>query len=102
LPNDEHVPLIIYRGCLPDPPFVFKIPGINLDREFYGVSLEKEDLSEPQYLSTLFWQAGTLLDKKGETEFSFLTGDITGDFNIIVQGVGEQDLIYGEEKLIVQ
>lgn len=102
LPNDEHVPLIIYRGCLPDPPFVFKIPGINLDREFYGVSLEKEDLSEPQYLSTLFWQAGTLLDKKGETEFSFLTGDISGDFNIIVQGVGEQDLIYGEGKLVVQ
>lgn len=101
LPNDEHVPSIIYRGCLPDPPSVLRISGIYLDREFYGVSLEEEDLSEPQYLSTLFWRAGILLNKKGETEFSFLTGDITGDFNIVVQGVGEGDVISGTGKLIV-
>lgn len=101
LPNDEHVPSIIYRGCLPDPPSVLRISGIYLDREFYGVSLAEEDLSEPQYLSTLFWRAGILLNKKGETEFSFVTGDISGDFTILVQGIGEGDVISGTGKLIV-
>ncbi len=101
-PSDEKVPIIIYTGCIQEPPFLFKVSGIYLDREFYGVNAEVEDLSQPQYLSTLFWQPGTLFDINGETEFSFLTGDITGDFSIVVQGVGEKDLIYGEWKLIVQ
>ncbi len=100
--SDEKVPIVIYNGCIEAPPFVFGASGIYLDREFYGVNAEAEDLSEPQYFSTLFWQPGTLLDQNGETEFTFLTGDITGDFSIVVQGVGEQDLIYGEGKLIVQ
>jgi hypothetical protein len=92
---------MVYDGCTTNSPVLFKVSGIYLDRDFYGVSIEKEDLSEPQYLSTLFWQPGIMLNEKGEAEFSFLTGDITGDFTIVVQGVGEGDLIFGTGKLIV-
>lgn len=56
----------------------------------------------PQYLSTLFWTAGAQLSDKGETEFSFFTGDIEGEFSIIVQGVGEKGVMYGEAEFNVR
>lgn len=92
-----------YEGaCSTENPFVFKVSGIYMDREFYGVNADTDNASEPQYLSTLFWRPGIMLNEKGEADFSFLTGDITGDFTIVVQGVGEGDLISGTEKLIVK
>lgn len=85
----------IYEGCLDEKKERFRIKGIYTSREFYGVSKELVDGPEPQFLSTLFWKSG-LIFKNGETRLSFYTGDISGKFRLVVQGVGENDVVFGE------
>lgn len=91
---------ILYNGCIAEEApekELFKIKGIYTSREYYGVNMDSIGLLEPQFLSTLFWKPGVIIGKGSkETEFSFFTGDITGKFRIVVQGVGEKDMIFGE------
>ncbi|MEJ7780754.1 MAG: hypothetical protein WKF68_14320 [Daejeonella sp.] len=93
----------IYYGCiLEEQPneTVFKVSGVYTAREFYD--LKQEDLLEPQFLSTLLWRPGVITQENGETEISFITGDITGPFRIVVQGIGATDMIFGEANFIVK
>lgn len=87
----------MYWGCVGDEEKEQRltIKGIYASREFYGVSKELADAPEPKFLSTLFWKPD-LVFKDGEAKLSFYTGDISGKFRLVVQGVEENDLIYGE------
>ncbi|MGY3211623.1 hypothetical protein [Mucilaginibacter sp. HD30] len=89
----------IYQGCTENGQ---QVPAVFTTREFYGLNREPDGLLEPQYLSTLFWQPGLITNEKGEASFSFFTGDITGKFKIIVQGVGVNTVINGVGDLTVK
>ncbi len=94
---------VTYTGCYTkESPTIFNVPGIYLARDFYGPTKEAMLLSEPQYLSTLFWRPGLVTNNQGEAEFSFMTGDITGDFRIVVQGLSKDDMIWGESRFTVK
>jgi hypothetical protein len=72
------------------------IDGIRTPMEFYVEDLSKKEVSGPQYLSTIFWKHAIVTDEKGEASVEFYTGDITGRFRIVVQGITDNDVIYGD------
>ncbi|HXI00113.1 MAG TPA: hypothetical protein VNI52_07570 [Sphingobacteriaceae bacterium] len=101
--NTFSVRRIVYEGCTNDKnDGIFKLDGIYLAREFYGVSPLPESFKEPQFLSTLFWQPGIVTNATGHAELSFVTGDITGAFRIIVQGVSDTYVLYGKDTFTVK
>lgn len=69
------------------------LAGIYTQREFY--KNDYADLQEPAFVSTLYWNHGVLIDTKGR-QISFYTGDITGKFRLIVQGISNKGLLYGD------
>jgi hypothetical protein len=88
----------VYQGCTNGQ----VVPNIYTAREFYGLNRDPETSFEPQNLSTLLWEPGLVTNEKGEASFSFFTGDITGKFKIIVQGVGSDNVINGMGELTVK
>jgi hypothetical protein len=94
------VAFIIYEGCTTDASKQYTdVDGVYLTDKFIKLSKEQLFDSEPQYLSTVFWESGISLNANREYEVSFPLGDIQGPFKIIVQGVNPEDVIY-QEKLI--
>ena len=94
---------IIYSGCrVYEHRTTWQVDGIYTAREFYGVDEKVFDFPDPQLLSTLYWKPGVVIGDRGEAEFTFYTGDIAGRFRIVVQGVGNKDLIFGEAEFEVQ
>lgn len=86
---------IIYAGCtIPDKNLFTLINGVHVQKEFYKD--DYKDPNEPAFFSTIYWNYGTLLNSKKETELSFYTSDITGKFKIVVQGVTDKDVVYAE------
>lgn len=71
-----------------------KFDGIRYHKEFY--LNDYKDLQEPAFFSTLYWNYNSILKGNAKTDISFYTSDITGKFKIIVQGVSNKDVIYGE------
>jgi hypothetical protein len=86
----------IYKGCQLIPPQLemASINGINYPKEFYGEDYSKFSSPEPEYHSTIYWKHACYIDAKKEVELSFYTSDLTGLFQITVQGVSSNDLIY--------
>ena len=84
---------IVYQKCGERDHFMVPVAGIYTRKEFYVDA--HEDPLEPAFVSTLYWNHAVLLDAKGQ-EFTFYTGDITGKFRIVVQGMTNNDLIYGQ------
>lgn len=70
------------------------VNAIHEPKEFYLD--DYKDPQEPAFFSTIYWNYGTVITSKKETELSFYTSDITGKFRIIVQGITANDVIYGE------
>ena len=98
---------LVYSGCILEESSnenraILKMNPVFTSREFYGVNTDPAGLIEPQFLSTLFWRPGLMNNEKGETEFSFYTGDITGKFRIVVQGAGITDVIFEESSFMVK
>jgi hypothetical protein len=91
---------IIYRGCLEAErkPNITILKGINLAKEFYVSDISNKN--EPINFSTVYWNYQVLI--KGETSVSFNTGDLTGPFKIIVQGVTNGGVVYGEKEITVR
>ena len=78
------------------------VNSIYLDQEFYGLdSLQVPDPT-PEYLSTIYWNHLMKINNDQEVTLTFYTADITGEFKIIVQGVENKDVVYGEKKFIVK
>ncbi len=91
----DHGFTIVYRGCDPEDlrSFITKVNGIYTKKEFYADSYT--DPLEPAFVSTLFWNHGTVLSNK-DKEIVFYTGDIVGKFRIVVQGVSQNDVAHAE------
>lgn len=92
----------VYRGCRAlelqlSSEHRFAMEGIYSKKEFYVTDFSKSPISESQYISTIYWNHAEVTDNNGASEISFYTGDITGKFKIVIQGIaGEDDVVYGE------
>lgn len=101
--SDAYLSEIYYTGCtIPKSATSVTISGIKYSREFYGEDYSKLNHSEPEYQSTIFWKHACFIDSKGETKLSFYTSDITGSFKIIIQGITDNDVIYGEREFKIK
>ncbi|MGV3509371.1 MAG: hypothetical protein ACO1N7_08795, partial [Sphingobacteriaceae bacterium] len=101
--NGKRIPSIYYTGCTGDINRGTLIgESIYAAREFYGVNMDDDGLLETQFLSTLMWQPGLVVNDGGEIRTSFATSDITGKFRLVVQGIGTQNLIFGENIFTVE
>ncbi len=69
--------------------------GIHFQKEFY--INDYKDPQEPAFFSTIYWNYNTILSDKKETKIQFYSSDIIGKFRIIVQGITEKDVVYGED-----
>lgn len=86
---------LVYPGCtVPDQNIFTLVKGVHLEKEFY--ENDYKDPNEPAFFSTLYWNYGLVINSKKETELSFYTSDITGKFRIVVQGISNNDVVYGE------
>lgn len=91
---------VFYTGCTTEENnSILVMDGIYGDKEFYGVS---DTSNELQYLSTLFWRPGLATNVSGEAEFGFKTGDIADKFTIVVQGITGDNVISGQENIVVK
>lgn len=90
---------VIYQGCTDDESKsnLVILKGINLPKEFYVSDVSNKN--EPINFATVYWNYQVLVN--GETALNFNTGDITGKFKIIVQGVTDQGVAYGEKEITV-
>jgi len=91
---------ITYQGCLEAErkPNITILKGINLPKEFYISDITNKN--EPINFSTVYWNYQVMIN--GETPISFNTGDLTGPFKIIVQGVTDGGVVYGEKEITVR
>ncbi|SDG99072.1 hypothetical protein SAMN05421827_11462 [Pedobacter terrae] len=91
---------ITYKGCLVGErkPNITILKGINLAKEFYVSDITNKN--EPINFSTVYWNYQMMVN--GETAISFNTGDLTGDFKIVLQGVTNGGVVYGEKEIIVK
>jgi hypothetical protein len=89
----------VYQGCTEQEskPNIVILEGINLPKEFYVADITNKN--EPINFATVYWNYQVLVN--GETPVSFNTGDLTGQFKIIVQGVTEGGVVYGEKEITV-
>jgi hypothetical protein len=72
---------------------------LHCPKEYYTWNVK--DLDEPLNFSTIYWNYQVELDNKKATTLKFYTGDVAGDFKIIVQGVTENGVVYGEKEFKV-
>lgn len=91
---------VVYHGCTDDEPKsnLVILKGINLPKEFYVSDVLNKN--EPINFDTVYWNYQVLVN--GETPLNFNTGDITGKFKIIVQGVTDNGVVYGEQEIMVK
>lgn len=80
--------------------YFVEVAGIRYHKEFY--LNDYKDPLEPAFFSTIYWNYGTTIDPKKETELSFYTSDITGKFKVVIQGVTGDDVVYTENKFEVK
>lgn len=92
--------ITIYQGCTDQEskPNIVILKGINLPKEFYVPDIANKN--EPISFATVYWNYQVLVN--GETPISFNTGDLTGRFKIIVQGVTDRGAVYGEKEITVK
>jgi hypothetical protein len=111
--NGTHAPVVggryrvfggetTYNGCSElwkgkNKDYETTVDGIRTPMEFYVDDLSKKELSDPQYLSTIYWNHAVVTDGNGEASLEFYTGDIAGRFRIVLQGVTNNDVLYGEQ-----
>ncbi len=90
---------LMYQGCSTPPPSFQLLDGIYEAKEFYVNHYP--DPTEPAFVSTLYWNHGLFLKGKEPLTIEFYTGDITGRFKIILQGVSANELLYKEVSFTV-
>lgn len=73
--------------------------SIELPKEFYISDISNKN--EPINFATIYWNYQTVLNSNTETPLTFTTGDLTGEFRVIVQGVTERGIVYGEKLISV-
>lgn len=98
--NISTLPYNTYGTTEPTSSYKLQLNGIYQAREFYPANFVK-DPSQGGMLSTLYWKHLTALLPGKEKEISFYTGDITGRFKIVVQGISVNDVVYSETDFTV-
>ncbi|MFC4210450.1 hypothetical protein ACFOWA_04605 [Pedobacter lithocola] len=93
---------IVYQGCLEQPvnPNFLVLKGISLPKEFYVSDIT--NMNEPINFSTIYWNYQLFMDGKNDTKLNFTTGDLTGPFKIIIQGVSENGVVFGEQTIEIK
>jgi len=94
---------VTYHGCAISQKneFSANIKGIYNSMEFYPSDYSEISPSQPEYISTIYWKHIEKITAGKETNFSFYTSDITGRFKIIIQGITDNDVVYGEKTFSV-
>lgn len=78
----------------------FTVQGFSKAREFYSPDYEVPTASHQKedYRSTLFWEPNAIVDKKGFTNLKFYTGDVSGLYSIMVEGITAEGIPVREIK----
>jgi hypothetical protein len=69
--------------------------GLQLQREFYSPSYETSKLRDsrlPDQRQLLFWAPEVITDSDGKKHIEFYSSDITGDYEIVVEGMTSQGI----------
>jgi len=92
----------VYQGCNPDDNNAEKgFAGIHYNIDFYPADYSVDNPTDPDLLSTLYWNHLYSADSENKAEISFYTSDITGPFKIVVQGMTDKGVVYGEKTINV-
>lgn len=93
---------IVYQGCLDvvSQPNFLMLNGISYPKEFYISDIKNKN--EPINFATLYWNYHINIDEKGENPLIFTTGDLTGEFKIIIQGISDKGPVYGEKTISIK
>ncbi len=75
----------------------FNFAGVLREKTFYGLDPQDQNL---QHLSTLFWRSKVLTDKA--VDLDFMTGDASGLYTIILQGITDEHVVYGTSQISVK
>jgi hypothetical protein len=93
---------VLYSGCVDQPKSnVFTFDGVNTTKEFYGILEYSAQSTGMDYISTIYWNPGLIIAQDGSASFSFITSDIPGEFKIVVDGIGTNELIHIEKEFTV-
>ncbi|CAM3753932.1 hypothetical protein MUGA111182_07450 [Mucilaginibacter galii] len=95
----------VYLGCggkPEDDSNVKTFAGIYESKQFYGSDYAVVNPSQPEYISTIFWQHLVAITSVKDSELSFYTSDITGKFRIVVQGITPNGVVYNESFINVK
>ncbi len=77
-----------------------QLSGVYQAKEFYPADFAKNP-SQEALISTLYWKHLQALLPDKETDLSFYTGDVTGRFKIVIQGITVADVTYAEGEFTV-
>jgi hypothetical protein len=97
----------VYIGCGGLPPKdmenkkIFTLPAVYVAKQFYGSDYGVANPSAPEYVSTIFWKNIVEVNAGKPTELSFYASDVTGRFRIVVQGVTDDDVVYGQSYITI-
>lgn len=95
--------MIVYSGCTTPPEKKYTVfDGIHFAMEFYPSDYAKVNPSQPEYLSTVYWNHLYAVSPENQVPISFYTSDIAGEFKIIVQGITDKGVVYGEKTFTVK
>jgi hypothetical protein len=83
-----------YRNNSPDVATYRPLP-LMYPQEFYSpkYTISAKDNAEPDYRSTVYWKPDVVTDASGKAQLSFYTSDVTGSYNINIQGSNMDGLI---------
>lgn len=85
--NDIGIPAtIMYLGCGRYKDIRY-IRNITIPEIFPHINYDFNPSSENDNRSTLYWEPNLLTDAEGKVSFSFYTSDVTGEFEIVAQGL---------------
>lgn len=93
-----------YRGCSLEEynkTSISYLPSINTPTHFIGADYDLPDSPPEQYLSTVYWNPAIAVNN-GLATFSFTASDLQGKFDLIVQGISLNDVLYGESSFFVK
>ncbi|TDO24627.1 hypothetical protein [Pedobacter duraquae] len=93
--NPQTQSFSIYNGCTI---VTKKVKITNLDPIYTQKAYYVNDFADPQesaFVSTIYWDHARVV-KLQPQEITFFTSDITGKFRVVVQGLSNNDVLYGQ------
>jgi hypothetical protein len=68
---------------------IVEYQGLQLQREFYSPVYETPNANSrvPDFRNVLYWSPEIHTDKNGRKQLSFYTGDISGTYGVVIQGI---------------